>query len=48
LGAKLALFSLGRHGGLYPEILAKVTHVGLNEDPRFQEVYLSEMPFPCR
>lgn len=46
LGAKLALFSLGQHGGLYPEVLAKVTHVGLNEDPRFQEVYLSEMPFP--
>jgi uncharacterized 2Fe-2S/4Fe-4S cluster protein (DUF4445 family) len=46
LGAKLALFSLGQHGGLYPEVLAKVTHVGLNEDPLFQEVYLSEMPFP--
>ncbi len=46
LGAKLALFSLSGHNGAYPEILAKVKHVSLNEDARFQETFVEEMVFP--
>jgi uncharacterized 2Fe-2S/4Fe-4S cluster protein (DUF4445 family) len=46
LGAKLALFALREHQGAYPEVLRQVTHVGLNEDPRFQETYVEEMGFP--
>lgn len=46
LGAKLALFSLSGHDGAYPEILAKVKHVSLNEDARFQETFVEEMVFP--
>ncbi len=46
LGAKLALFSLAGHDGAYPEILAKVKHVSLNEDARFQETFVEEMVFP--
>ena len=47
LGAKLALFDLGRQDGAYPEILAKVRHVSLNEDAHFQEVFVEEMGFPA-
>ncbi len=46
LGAKLALFGGLEHGGSYPEILRKVRHVALNEDPHFQETYVEEMSFP--
>jgi uncharacterized 2Fe-2S/4Fe-4S cluster protein (DUF4445 family) len=46
LGAKLALFSLSEHDGAYPDILAKVKHVSLNEDERFQETFVEEMVFP--
>ena len=46
LGAKLALFSLPEHDGAHPEMLAKVKHVSLNEDARFQEVFVEEMVFP--
>jgi uncharacterized 2Fe-2S/4Fe-4S cluster protein (DUF4445 family) len=46
LGAKLALFSLPEHDGAYPQTLAKVKHVSLNEDARFQEVFVEEMVFP--
>ena len=46
LGAKLALFSLPEHDGAYPQILAKVKHVSLNEDARFQETFVEEMVFP--
>ena len=48
LGAKLALFSLPEHDGAYPEILGKVKHVSLNEDARFQEIFVEEMVFPER
>ncbi len=48
LGAKLALFSLSEHDGAYPETLAKVKHVSLNEDARFQETFVEEMVFPER
>jgi uncharacterized 2Fe-2S/4Fe-4S cluster protein (DUF4445 family) len=47
LGAKLALFGLPEHGGAYPEMLAKVKHVPLNEDARFQETFVEEMRFPA-
>ena len=46
LGAKLALFDAVEHDGAYPLILAKTTHVALNEDPNFQEAYVEEMAFP--
>ena len=46
LGAKLALFSLPEHDGAYPQMLAKVKHVSLNEDARFQETFVEEMVFP--
>ena len=46
LGAKLALFSLPTHDGAYPEILARVKHVSLNEDAQFQETFVEEMVFP--
>ena len=46
LGAKLALFSLPEQDGAYPQILAKVRHVSLNEDVRFQELFVEEMVFP--
>ena len=46
LGAKLALFSLPEHDGAYPEVLGKVKHVSLNEDARFQEIFVEEMVFP--
>jgi uncharacterized 2Fe-2S/4Fe-4S cluster protein (DUF4445 family) len=48
LGAKLALFSLPEHDGAYPQILDKVKHVSLNEDARFQEIFVEEMVFPER
>ncbi len=46
LGAKLALFGLPELDGAYPELLAKVKHLSLNEDPRFQETFVEEMLFP--
>jgi uncharacterized 2Fe-2S/4Fe-4S cluster protein (DUF4445 family) len=46
LGAKLALFSLPQNDGAYPGTLAKVRHVSLNEDLRFQETFVEEMVFP--
>jgi uncharacterized 2Fe-2S/4Fe-4S cluster protein (DUF4445 family) len=46
LGAKLALFGLPEHDGTYPELLAKVKHVPLNEDAQFQEIFVEEMAFP--
>jgi uncharacterized 2Fe-2S/4Fe-4S cluster protein (DUF4445 family) len=47
LGAKLALFDLARHDGAFPEVLAQTRHISLHEDPRFQETYVEEMPFPA-
>jgi len=47
LGAKLALFGLPEHQGAYPQILAKVRHVSLNEDAHFQETFVEEMVFPA-
>ncbi|MCX6927735.1 MAG: ASKHA domain-containing protein [Verrucomicrobia bacterium] len=46
LGAKLALFSLPEHNGAYPETLARVKHISLNEEAQFQETFVEEMVFP--
>ena len=53
LGAKLALFSgdsavsgAGGEKGEYADLRRKIQHVGLNENPQFQEVYVEEMSFP--
>lgn len=46
LGAKLALFNRTDADAAYAGIRARTTHVGLNEDPRFQDVYVDEMAFP--
>jgi uncharacterized 2Fe-2S/4Fe-4S cluster protein (DUF4445 family) len=45
LGAKLALFD-AQHNGAYPLLLAKITHVPLNEDPNFHDAFVEEMTFP--
>ncbi len=46
LGAKMALFDLGSSDGAYTDLLAKVSHVSLNEHPEFQDVYVDNMGFP--
>ncbi|MBM3495652.1 MAG: DUF4445 domain-containing protein, partial [Armatimonadetes bacterium] len=47
LGAKMALF--GGSGGPdgYEAIRARSEHMGLSEDPEFQDVYVEEMGFPA-
>ena len=47
LGAKLALFSVGDHNGAYPQVLARIQHVSLKEDPEFQDAYVEQMGFPA-
>lgn len=42
LGAKLALF-----GTPFAHIRGRVEHLSLAADPRFQEIYVGEMAFPC-
>lgn len=44
LGAKLGLFL--NDEGVYARIRAKTQHVGLNEDPNFQDAFVDEMGFP--
>ena len=46
LGAKLALFSLHEHEGSYAELRRKIQHVPLNEDVKFQDIFIEEMRFP--
>ena len=46
LGAKLALFSLHEQDGSYVALRRQVSHVPLNADPEFQEIYVDEMHFP--
>ena len=48
LGAKIALFNPDPEANHYAEIRSMSQHVGLNEDPRFQEVYVQEMLFPSK
>jgi len=44
LGAKLGLFI--NDESIYARIRSKMTHVGLNEDPNFQDAFVDEMTFP--
>ena len=46
LGAKVALFRLGQNDGSYTDILKRIEHVPLNEDPQFQDTYVDEMRLP--
>jgi uncharacterized 2Fe-2S/4Fe-4S cluster protein (DUF4445 family) len=46
LGAKMALFDLHSSDGSYPAIRRLVEHVPLNEHPRFQDIFVRELPFP--
>jgi uncharacterized 2Fe-2S/4Fe-4S cluster protein (DUF4445 family) len=48
LGAKLALFELHAQEADYPELLARISHVSLHEDPCFHETYVEQMSFPGR
>lgn len=47
LGAKIALFDLGRTDPEYAEIRKRVQHVALNLDSDFQEVFVQHMAFPA-
>jgi uncharacterized 2Fe-2S/4Fe-4S cluster protein (DUF4445 family) len=46
LGAKIALFELGRVDLEYRDIRKRVRHVALNLNPDFQEVFVERMSFP--
>ncbi|HZC22334.1 MAG TPA: ASKHA domain-containing protein [Candidatus Binatia bacterium] len=46
LGAKIALFDLGRTDPEYAEIRKRIRHVALNLDSDFQEVFVQQMAFP--
>jgi uncharacterized 2Fe-2S/4Fe-4S cluster protein (DUF4445 family) len=46
LGAKLALFGGNEYTAGCPEVLKKISHVSLNENPRFHETFIQEMSFP--
>lgn len=48
LGAKLALFRPDTEDRHYVDLLRRVEHVALNEDPEFQDRYVEEMSFPER
>lgn len=48
LGAKIALFDLGRTDPEYSDIRKRIRHVALNLDSDFQEVFVERMPFPER
>lgn len=45
LGAKLALFAYPEETGRYSELLARVKHVSLNENPGFQDIFVEELNF---
>jgi uncharacterized 2Fe-2S/4Fe-4S cluster protein (DUF4445 family) len=47
LGAKIALFDLGRMDLEYRDICQRVRHVALNLDPDFQNVFVQRMSFPA-
>jgi uncharacterized 2Fe-2S/4Fe-4S cluster protein (DUF4445 family) len=46
LGAKIALFDLHQADAHYSGLLRCIQHVSLNEDPRFQDLFVQELPFP--
>ncbi len=47
LGAKLALFHLAEEGADYADLLRKVRHIPLHEDPEFHETFVDCMGFPA-
>lgn len=47
LGAKIALFSERSEDNRFAALRSRTEHVGLNEDPQFQDVYVEEMVFPA-
>ncbi len=47
LGAKLALFGLPTHGTAFDDLRRRTRHVPLNDDERFHETFVAEMPFPA-
>ncbi len=46
LGAKMALFNLEKMDEWCADLLGKIRHVSLKEDPQFQEIFVDEMIFP--
>lgn len=48
LGAKMALLAWPADDLEFRLLRARIQHVGLHEDPAFQEVYVEEMSFPAR
>jgi uncharacterized 2Fe-2S/4Fe-4S cluster protein (DUF4445 family) len=46
LGAKIALFDLGRTDLAYADIRKRVRHVALNLDSDFQDIFVERMAFP--
>jgi uncharacterized 2Fe-2S/4Fe-4S cluster protein (DUF4445 family) len=46
LGAKIALFDLGRTDLAYGDIRKRVRHVALNLDSDFQDIFVERMAFP--
>ncbi len=47
-GAKLVLCGAAGPDRALPEVRARVEHVALKEDPRFQDAYVAAMGFPVR
>ncbi|MBM4063933.1 MAG: DUF4445 domain-containing protein, partial [Planctomycetes bacterium] len=47
LGAKIALFALPQCGAEFAGLRARVEHVALDQDPRFQQVFVDELGFPA-
>lgn len=47
LGAKIALFDLGRTDLEYSEIRQRIQHIALNLDSDFQEIFVQQMTFPA-
>lgn len=47
LGAKIALFESYQRPSDFSDLRQRISHVPLNEDERFQEIYAEEMRFPA-
>jgi uncharacterized 2Fe-2S/4Fe-4S cluster protein (DUF4445 family) len=48
LGAKIALCMDGSHDPDFADLLGRVKHISLSEEPGFQDVYAEEMGFPAK
>lgn len=46
LGAKIALFESAAVDPAYPGLVRRISHLPLNEHPRFQDAYVEHMSFP--